>query len=186
MAVARATFAAEGVDVPIREIARRAEVSAATVYRHFATKQALLAEAFAGRAATCAAIVARGVADDDAWAGFCQVIEQMMALHALERGFARSYTSALNAPAELAAERDRTRRALLGLLRRAKQQGSLREEVEIEDISLALMANDGIRADTPKARAAASRRFAAFMLQSFHAGQARIPLPPAVRLPATG
>ncbi|MEV0894634.1 TetR family transcriptional regulator [Promicromonospora sp. NPDC050262] len=29
---------AGGLDVPLREIARRAEVGAATVYRHFATK----------------------------------------------------------------------------------------------------------------------------------------------------
>ncbi len=39
--VAYETFAAEGLAVPIDEIARRAEVGAGTVYRHFPTKEAL-------------------------------------------------------------------------------------------------------------------------------------------------
>ena len=41
LAVAYETMAAEGVSVPIDEIARRAGVGAGTVYRHFPTKEAL-------------------------------------------------------------------------------------------------------------------------------------------------
>jgi len=41
--VAYETFAAEGLSVPIDEIARRAGVGAGTVYRHFPTKGALFA-----------------------------------------------------------------------------------------------------------------------------------------------
>src|SRR6185503_11539579 len=37
--VARAAFAADGVDLPVREIARRAGLGAATVYRHFPSRQ---------------------------------------------------------------------------------------------------------------------------------------------------
>ncbi|ORB31386.1 TetR/AcrR family transcriptional regulator [Mycolicibacterium parafortuitum] len=40
--VAYDTFAAEGLGVPIDEIARRAGVGAGTVYRHFPTKEALV------------------------------------------------------------------------------------------------------------------------------------------------
>jgi AcrR family transcriptional regulator len=39
--VAYETFASEGLSVPIDEIARRAEVGAGTVYRHFPTKEDL-------------------------------------------------------------------------------------------------------------------------------------------------
>src|ERR1700735_1274970 len=42
---ARAAFAAEGLNVPMREIARRAGVGQATLYRRFPTKQALGTEA---------------------------------------------------------------------------------------------------------------------------------------------
>lgn len=41
LGVAYETFAAEGLSVPIDEIARRAGVGAGTVYRHFPTKEAL-------------------------------------------------------------------------------------------------------------------------------------------------
>jgi len=47
--VAYETFAAEGVGVPIDEIARRAGVGAGTVYRHFPTKEALFQAVFEDR-----------------------------------------------------------------------------------------------------------------------------------------
>jgi AcrR family transcriptional regulator len=47
--VAYDTFAAEGLAVPIDEIARRAGVGAGTVYRHFPTKEALFQAVIADR-----------------------------------------------------------------------------------------------------------------------------------------
>jgi AcrR family transcriptional regulator len=183
LAVARAAFAAEGLDVPIREVARRAQVGTATVYRHFPTKEALLSEVFAEPMAMCSAVVEEGLAADDPWRGFCLVIERLMEVHALDRGFARAFTSRLPGAAAFAADRDRTLRLLLRLMRRAKDAGALRADFVLEDVSLALMANEGIRAESPELRVAASRRFAALMIQSFRAEPVRTPLPPAVRLP---
>jgi AcrR family transcriptional regulator len=183
LAAARLAFAAEGIDVPMREIARRAEVGPATVYRHFQTKEALLAEAFADQMASCSVILVEGLAADDPWAGFCRVIERLMEVHALDRGFARAFTSQLPPAADLAVERDRTLRQLLELVRRAKAAGTLRADFVLEDVVLALMANEGIRAESSELRVAASRRFAALMIQSFQANPVPTPLPPAVRLP---
>ncbi|MGB3483235.1 MAG: helix-turn-helix domain-containing protein [Mycobacterium sp.] len=47
--VAYETFAAEGLAVPIDEIARRAGVGAGTVYRHFPTKESLFGAVFEDR-----------------------------------------------------------------------------------------------------------------------------------------
>jgi AcrR family transcriptional regulator len=182
LAVARAAFAADGIDVPIREIARRAQVGAATVYRHFPTKEALLTTAFADQMASCVSIVEEGLAHDDPWRGFGLVIEKLMAVHARDRGFARAFTSRLPATADLVAERDRTLRLLFVLIRRAKDAGRLRADFVLEDLVLALMANDGIQAATPELRVAASRRFAALMTQSFQTRPDPVTLPPAVRL----
>ncbi|MCS7475595.1 TetR/AcrR family transcriptional regulator [Umezawaea endophytica] len=183
LVVARAAFAADGLDVPIREIARRAEVGVATVYRHFQTKEALLTEAFAEQMASCSAIVEEGLAADDPWSGFCLVVERLMEVHALDRGFARAFTSQLPQAVDFAADRDRTVRMLFDLVRRAQDAGALRRDFVLEDISLALMANEGIRVESPAMRVAASRRFAALMLQSFQADPVPAALPPAVRLP---
>lgn len=179
LAVARAAFAAEGLDVPIREIARRAQVGAATVYRHFPTKEALLSEVFAEPMALCSAVVEEGLAEPDPWRGFCLVIERLMEVHALGRGLSNAFTSRLP---YFTADRDRTIRLLVRLIRRAKEAGSLRADFVLEDFILAMMANEGIRAESPEHRAAASRRFAALMIQSFRADPVPAPLPPAVRL----
>lgn len=183
LAVAASAFASEGFDVPIREIARRAEVGAATVYRHFPSKEALLCEVVAGGMASCSEIVHRGLAAHDPWTGFCTVVEQLMMLHALDHGFARVFGSPATEPPEFAAERARTLRALIGLVGKAKDAGSLRSDFSVEDIKLALMANEGIRAGSPRSRATASRRLAALLLQAFHTDPVRAPLPPAVPLP---
>jgi AcrR family transcriptional regulator len=185
LAVARAVLAADGLDVPVREIARRAEVGVATVYRHFPTKEALLAEAFAAQMASCARIVEQGMAQPDPWGGFCLVVEKLMHVHALDRGFARAFTSQLPQMAGLAAERNRTLRLLRELIARAKDAGGLRADFVIDDLILVLMANEGIRADTPELRTAASRRFAALTIESFQARPTPVRLPPAVRLPLT-
>jgi AcrR family transcriptional regulator len=179
LAVARAAFAAEGLEVPIREIARRAQVGAATVYRHFPTKEALLSEVLAEPMALCSAVVEQGLAEADPWRGFCLVIEKLMEAHALDRGLSSAFTSRLP---YFKADRDRTIRLLLHLIRRAKEAGSLRADFVLEDFIMAMMANEGIRAESPEQRAAASRRFAALMTQSFHAAPTPAPLPPAVRL----
>ncbi|WP_246268872.1 TetR/AcrR family transcriptional regulator [Acrocarpospora macrocephala] len=184
LAVARAAFAAEGLDVPIREIARRAQVGAATVYRHFPTKEALFTEAFAEPMATCSAIVAEGMAAADPWRGFSLVIEKLMTVHALDRGFSRAFTSRLPPAVDyFTADRDRTLRLLLQLIRRAKEAGDLRADFVLEDIVLAMMATEGIRAESSELKVAASRRLAALMIQSFRANPVPTPLPPAVRLP---
>jgi len=179
LVVARAVFAADGVDAPVKEIARRAEVGVATVYRHFRTKEALLAEAFADRMATCSAILEEGLAADDPWHGFRLVVEKLMEVHALDRGFARAITARLSR----AVDREHALRLLVELVRRAKAVGALRADFVVEDLSLALMANDGIRAESAGTRVAASRRFAALMIQSFQANPVPAALPPAVRLP---
>jgi len=57
---ARALFSADGLDVPMREIARCAGVGPATLYRHFPTKQVLATEAFADQLRACRTIVDDG------------------------------------------------------------------------------------------------------------------------------
>ncbi|MEV8379069.1 helix-turn-helix domain-containing protein [Kribbella sp. NPDC056861] len=183
LAVARLAFAADGIDVPIREIARRAGLGVATVYRHFQTKEELLADAFAEQLELCSSVVEQGLAADDPWDGFSLVIEKLMEMHALDRGFARAFTSHLPLVEDFALERNQSLRLIQELVRRTKDAGYLREDFVLEDLVLALMANEGIRAESPQLRVAASRRFAAFMLQSFQANPVATPLPPAVRLP---
>ena len=73
---------------------------------------------------------------------------------------------------------------MAGLARRAKDAGHLRPDFVVDDLILMLMANGGIRATSPAARVAASRRFAALAIRAFQASPEAVPLPPAARLAA--
>jgi AcrR family transcriptional regulator len=179
---ARAAVAAEGLTVPMREIARRAGVGQATLYRRFPTKQALVTEAFKEQMGACHAIVDEGAADPDPWHGFCQLIEKICELHTLNQGFTAAFMSAFPDVTDFAADREYALRATAELARRAKEAGRLRPDFVLDDLILMLMANSGIRAASPAARVAASLRFAALAIRSFQASPAASPLPPAARL----
>jgi AcrR family transcriptional regulator len=182
LGAARALFAAEGLNVPMREVARRAGVGPATLYRHFPTKQALVAEAFSGQMRACHSIVNEGLADPDPWHGFCLVIEKICALHARDQGFTTAFMSAYPDALDFAADREYALRSLARLARRAQDAGRLRPDFVLDDLILMLMANGGIRAASPGAAVTASRRFAALAIQSFQASPQASPLPPAARL----
>lgn len=176
---ARAVFAAEGLDVPMREIARRAGVGPATLYRRFPTKEALVTEAFTEQLHLCEAIADEGLADPDPWHGFRLVIDKLCALHARDRGFTAAFMSTYPNAIDFASARDRAVKAITELARRAKATGRLRPDFVVNDLVLVLMANSGIRATSRAAQVAASRRFAALAIQAF---QSVDPLPPPARL----
>ncbi|MFE5240405.1 MULTISPECIES: TetR/AcrR family transcriptional regulator [unclassified Streptomyces] len=179
---ARVLFSGEGLDVPMREIARRAGVGPATLYRHFPTKETLVAEAFADQLNACRAIVDEGCADPDPWRGLCLVIERICELHARDRGFTEAFLSAFPRATDVAAGREYTVRAVAGLAQRAKEAGHLRSDFVLDDLILVLMANQGIRAASTGTQVMASRRFAGLVIQAFEACPQHGPLPPAARL----
>ncbi|RSM57301.1 TetR family transcriptional regulator [Amycolatopsis sp. WAC 01376] len=179
---ARVLFAAEGLNVPMREVARRAEVGPATLYRHFPTKEILATEAFADQMRMCHVVVDEGLADPDPWHGLCSVIEKICELHSRDRGFTAAFVSAFPKAVDFTADRDYALKAIAELAGRAKDTGKLRSDFVLDDLILMLMANNGIQAASPAAQVAASRRFAALVIQSFRAVPEQVPLPPVARL----
>jgi AcrR family transcriptional regulator len=166
---ARAAFVTEGLNVPMREIARRAGVGPATVYRRFPTKEALVTEALAGRMRACHVIVDEGLADPDPWHGFCHVTEKICELQARNRNVTAAFMSAYPGAMDYTAEREYALHATARLARRAQDAGRLRPDFVLDDLILMLMANKGIRAASPAAAVAASRRFAALTIQALQA-----------------
>jgi AcrR family transcriptional regulator len=178
---ARALLSADGLDVPMREIARRAGVGPATLYRRFPTEQVLVTEAFADQLRACRAIVDEGCADPDPWRGLCLVIEKICELHARDRGFTEAFMVTFPGAPDVAG-REYTVKAVAGLAQRAKDTGRLRSDFVLDDLILILMANKGIHAASTATQVMASRRFAGLAIQALEASPRHAPLPPAPRL----
>lgn len=167
LTAARALFAEHGLDVGMREIARRAEVGPATLYRRFPTKQALVEEAFSVEMESCLRIVEAGCADPDAWEGFSAVVRGITALNVRNRGFVDAFMSAGPSAAAFSAHRGELLRMLDHLSRRAQKQGMLRQDFVIDDLVLMLLAGRGLASTLPASREAAARRFAALAIDAF-------------------
>ncbi len=179
---ARALFAAQGLRVPMREIARRAGVGPATLYRRFPTKQELITEACRDQLRACRAVVDEGLAHPDPWAGFCLVVEKTCELHARHLGCSEAFMAAYPDARDFTAARAYSLKSVGELARRAQGDGGLRPDFVLDDLILMITANRGIHALPTAARVAASRRFAALVVQAFRASPGHAPLPPVPRL----
>ncbi|WP_353946136.1 helix-turn-helix domain-containing protein [Streptomyces sp. HUAS MG91] len=189
LAAARAVFGERGLGAPVREVARRAGVGPATLYRHFPAKADLITETFAEQRRICRAAVRDALADPDPWHGFRTLIEQVCELHGHSLGFADVFMAAFPEAMDFAADREQTLRAVTELARRSQRSGDLRPDFVIDDLILMLMAHRGLH-DTPRAaRVAASRRFAAYVIEAFRAvpgTAAPVTLPPPPHLRGAG
>lgn len=169
---ARAVFATNGLTASMREVARRAAVGPATLYRHFPTKEILITEAFADQMRLCHDIVEEGLADPNPWHGLCLVIETICDLHARNRGFTTAFMSTYPNAVDFTEGREYALKSMAELVRRANRSGRLRADIVLDDVVLMIMANHGIHAGSPAARVAASRRFATLTIQALQAPQA--------------
>ena len=175
---ARALFSEHGLEVSMREVARRAAVGPATLYRRFPTKQALVDDVFADELRTCSRIVADGCADPDPWRGFSTVIDGISVLNVQNRGFVDAFMSASAEKPGFARHRATLLRRLGALATRAKRAGQLRHDFTIDDLVLVLLAARGLSSAEPATRTAAARRFAALALDAFRANATNSALPP--------
>jgi AcrR family transcriptional regulator len=130
------TFAAEGLAVPIDEIARRAGVGAGTVYRHFPTKEDLFAAVVESRLQH---IIAAGHALlDDPGPGealFAFLRSMVLDFGATDQGLVDAL-GGLGIDVDSAApDADAAFRALLGeLLAAAQGAGTVRADVDVPEI----------------------------------------------------
>lgn len=179
---AQAAFIESGIEVSMTEVARRAGVGIATLYRHFPDKGSLINEAFHGQLKTCVDGLDAAAADPDPWRGFRVFIEKLCEMQALDRGFNAVFRAAFVGGDLFERERIRAENTFAELARRAKAAGKLRPDFVRDDLTLVIMANSGITADSQEDALAASRRLAAYLIQSFQADPERQPLPPVPRL----
>jgi AcrR family transcriptional regulator len=173
---AREVFAEQGLDASTNEVARRAGVGIATLFRRFPTREDLVEAVFAGKMSAYTAAIEDALADPDPWHGFCGYIERVCRMQADDRGFADVLTMTFPTAKGLEQERNRAAHALNELLEHAKATGRLRADFAHQDVPLILMANAGVVTATRHAAPDAWRRLVGYLIQAF-AAEAAQPLP---------
>lgn len=138
--VAQQVFAAEGIAVPIDEIARRAGVGIGTVYRHFPTKEALFAAIVHDKLERLVEHIASAANERDAGAAFFAVLDRMIADGAHKKDLVDALVGAgIDLRAQGKDVSARLHKALAGLLRRAQAANAVRAGITVDDV-LALLA----------------------------------------------
>jgi AcrR family transcriptional regulator len=177
---AREVFAEKGLEAPLEEIARRAGVGIATLYRRFPTRGQLVAAALVDKIAQYAEAAEQALAIGDPWAGFASFVERICELQADDRGLSDLLSMTLPTDDRIEQLRKIANQRVARLVARAKATGRLRQEFVVEDLLVLLVANASVVHVTRQDAPDAWRRFVALMLDAF--GQAGepgcLPAPP--------
>lgn len=179
LAAAQEVFAEQGLEAPLEEIALRAGVGIATLYRRFPCREQLVAAALLDKVAEYAQAAEQALAAADPWEGFAGFVRRICSLQAQDRGLGDLLSMALPADAGVEKLRRRANDQVIELVERAKTAGYLRQEFVGEDLLLLLIATAAVvhvtRCDAPDAW----QRFAALMLDAFrNPAGAALPAPP--------
>lgn len=170
---AREAFAAEGVDLPMREIARRAGLGIATLYRHFPTRTDLIRAALADHVAACRADMRAAQAEPDAWIALSGAIRRFAEHQIRAPGLNEALLGSGDAGAAFRDDRLAHAAALEQLVARAHQQGVLRHGTSAADVRVALTAISSLRTTQAERRPAAIRTLLDLLLAGLHSTDQR-------------
>jgi AcrR family transcriptional regulator len=135
LAAAKGLFADQGLDAQIPDVAKAAKLGVGTVYRHFPTKQDLIAalaaehfERLAQKARECLEMA-------DAWEGICDFIRFSTQIQADDRGLCE-VTGSRPDLMDTAALATGLPELCDRLVKRAQRSGKLRRDLAWEDIPM--------------------------------------------------
>jgi AcrR family transcriptional regulator len=180
VAAARQVFCDHGLEAPLEEIARRAGVGIATLYRRFPSRVELLDAVLAQTVQAHVEVAEQALATDDPWDGFAYYLEETSRLQAANRGL--NDVMGMRFPRATAVEAAKARLfdLVAQVVARAQQSGQLRADLTLEDLAFLNWANARIlQAGRAAGAPDAWRRHLGFLLDGFRADRAHpLPQPP--------
>ncbi len=127
--VAGECFAEHGHDVSVDEIARRAGVGHGTVFRNFASKDALFVAVLNQRIWELVDVARAALDEPDAWEGFAGFFRHIAARYAANLALLGGLERCEGSP-----EKDELGAAVRQLVEQAQRAGELRRDVSAEDV----------------------------------------------------
>jgi AcrR family transcriptional regulator len=152
------------VDLPMREIARRAGLGTATLYRHFPTRTDLVAATLAEHVAACRADMRAALSEPDAWRALSGTIRRFAAGQVQQRRLNDALFGTHAATAAFTSERRAHARALEQLVDRARAAGAIRADVTADDVRAGLTAIASFRGLRPEVAAPSVQRLVGLLL----------------------
>ena len=187
LAAATEVFAERGLDAPLEEIAGRAGVGIATLYRRFPCRERLVADALASKVGQYAEAAEQARTVSDPWRAFSGFVERICELQATDKGLAELLSMALPPGEPVERIRSHANSQAEWLIGRAQVAGALRADFTVEDLLLLLIASAAVARVTAEDAPRAWRRFVALALDGCRRrdGLTRLPpAPPAGGMPA--
>jgi AcrR family transcriptional regulator len=177
LAAAADEFAERGLDASVADIARRAGVGKGTVFRHFPTKDDLIAAIVLDRISALSTLGERLLGAADAG----QALLEFLTAAAHQRQ--QRDLSFLQAAGELSAEVERVRAHLYAtigaLVDRAREHGAVRPDITGTDVILLMCAPNYVAGYAPGASPDLWRRYLAIIFDGLRPEAAHpLPLPP--------
>ncbi|HEY2203657.1 MAG TPA: helix-turn-helix domain-containing protein [Pseudonocardia sp.] len=135
---AREILREQGLDAPLDEIARRAGVGNATLYRRFPTRDELYEAVFADAGEQLREIGDRVLGIEDGWAALTSYLDEVCAFISTDRGVCDLMAERMPRSPVLNEIRLLADRIVQALLDRAQAQGSVRSDIGLTDLLFVL------------------------------------------------
>jgi AcrR family transcriptional regulator len=176
LAAAAAVFARQGTGASIADIAVEAGVGKGTVFRHFPTKEHLLAAIVADRLGELIAAGEALLDRADPGAALLEFLTAAGELHARDRSFLDAAAAAVHHEPEVRSAGQRLVRVAEALTARARTAGAVRADLTGTDVALLLSVPHRIAAPLQDAEPELWRRYLGLIVDGMRASPAA-PLP---------
>jgi AcrR family transcriptional regulator len=131
---AEEAFAERGHEACVADIATRAGVGQATIFRRFETKDDLIAAVFERKISQLLAAAESAQRKRRAWDGLMEFMGSVTQLHLRDRGFFQSMGQQLMKDEHILELKQQAMAGVAELVERAKTEGDLRADIAPEDI----------------------------------------------------
>jgi AcrR family transcriptional regulator len=174
---ARQLFADQGLDAQMPDIARAANVGVGTVYRHFPTKDHLIAALAADRFERLGAKAREVLDTPDPWEGLAEFVRFAARIQAEDRGLCEVMGSRPEL-SDAAARHTELPDLCDRLVKRAQRSGQLRRDLEWQDIPMIACGLGSVTLAPPPPSVGRWPRLVEIILDGLRApGSAKLPKP---------
>ena len=166
---AEEAFAEKGHDACVADIATRAGVGQATIFRRFETKDDLISAVFARKIEQVVAAAETAARKRRAWDGLLDFMGVVSELHRRDRGFFEGMAHELLEDEQIAERKQAIHAIVSELVERAKAEGDLRGDISTDDIPALCSAAAQAGSMGPNAGPRATKRLLAVMTDGMRA-----------------